>query len=140
MADPTIVRELTSLRAEMTAAQGAHPQPAGVTVGPVPQGAASQETASAAPNPAGQSEADADEKQVRDLMQEFVDEASHFFDEAEKNISAHPMASVVGALVVGILVGTYSSIYVASAIALDCGLTADHLLPSAAKHPVDDLP
>ena len=39
-----------------------------------------------------------------------------------------------------ILVGTYSSIYVASAIALDCGLNADHLLPSAIKHPVDDLP
>ena len=44
------------------------------------------------------------------------------------------------ALVVGILVGTYSSIYVASAIALDCGLKAEHLLPSAVKHPVDDMP
>jgi preprotein translocase subunit SecF len=44
------------------------------------------------------------------------------------------------ALVVGILVGTYSSIYVASSIALDCGLKAEHLLPSAVKHPVDDLP
>jgi len=44
------------------------------------------------------------------------------------------------ALVVGILVGTYSSIYVASAIALDCGLKAEHLLPTAVKHPVDDLP
>jgi preprotein translocase subunit SecF len=44
------------------------------------------------------------------------------------------------ALVVGILVGTYSSIYVASAIALDCGLKAEHLLASAVKHPVDDLP
>jgi preprotein translocase subunit SecF len=44
------------------------------------------------------------------------------------------------ALVVGILVGTYSSIYIASAIALDCGLKAEHLLPSAVKHPVDDLP
>lgn len=44
------------------------------------------------------------------------------------------------ALVVGILIGTYSSIYVASAIALDCGLKAEHLLPTAVKHPVDDLP
>ncbi len=52
-------------------------------------------------------------------------------------------AALVGfstALVVGILVGTYSSIYVASAIALDCGLKAEHLLPTAVKHPVDDLP
>jgi preprotein translocase subunit SecF len=44
------------------------------------------------------------------------------------------------ALVVGILVGTYSSIYIASAIALDLGLKADHLLPTAVKTPVDDLP
>jgi preprotein translocase subunit SecF len=44
------------------------------------------------------------------------------------------------ALVVGILVGTYSSIYVASAIALDCGLVSEDLLPTAAKRPVDDLP
>ena len=44
------------------------------------------------------------------------------------------------ALVVGILVGTYSSIYIASAIALDLGLKADHLLPTAVKKPVDDLP
>jgi preprotein translocase subunit SecF len=44
------------------------------------------------------------------------------------------------ALVVGIIVGTYSSIYIASAIALDCGLKADDLLPTAVKTPVDDLP
>jgi preprotein translocase subunit SecF len=44
------------------------------------------------------------------------------------------------ALVVGIIVGTYSSIYIASAIALDLGLKADHLLPTAVKRPVDDLP
>ena len=44
------------------------------------------------------------------------------------------------ALVVGILVGTYSSIYIASAIALDTGLKADHLLPTSVKKPVDDLP
>lgn len=44
------------------------------------------------------------------------------------------------ALTVGILVGTYSSIYIASAIALDLGLTADDLLPSAVKKPIDDLP
>jgi preprotein translocase subunit SecF len=44
------------------------------------------------------------------------------------------------ALVVGIIIGTYSSIYIASAIALDCGLKADDLLPTAVKKPVDDLP
>ncbi|HEY3731998.1 MAG TPA: protein translocase subunit SecF [Steroidobacteraceae bacterium] len=44
------------------------------------------------------------------------------------------------ALIIGILAGTYSSIYISSAIALDCGLKSDHLLPSAVKKPVDDLP
>lgn len=44
------------------------------------------------------------------------------------------------ALIIGIVVGTYSSIYISSAAALDCGLTADHLLPAASKKPVDSLP
>ncbi len=44
------------------------------------------------------------------------------------------------ALIIGILAGTYSSIYISSAIALDCGLKAEHLLASAVKRPVDDLP
>jgi len=44
------------------------------------------------------------------------------------------------ALIIGIVAGTYSSIYISSAIALDCGLKAEHLLPVAIKKPVDDLP
>ena len=44
------------------------------------------------------------------------------------------------ALIVGILVGTYSSIYIASAIALDCGLTAESLFPTRKKLAIDDLP
>lgn len=44
------------------------------------------------------------------------------------------------ALIIGILAGTYSSIYISSAIALDCGLKAEHLLPTSVKRPVDDLP
>jgi len=44
------------------------------------------------------------------------------------------------ALVVGIMVGTYSSIYIASAVALDTGLVAEHLLPTSQKKPIDDLP
>jgi preprotein translocase subunit SecF len=44
------------------------------------------------------------------------------------------------ALIIGILAGTYSSIYISSAIALDCGLKADDLLPTSDKKPVDDLP
>jgi len=44
------------------------------------------------------------------------------------------------ALVVGIMVGTYSSIYIASAVALDAGLTAESLFPTRQKLAIDDLP
>jgi preprotein translocase subunit SecF len=44
------------------------------------------------------------------------------------------------ALIIGILAGTYSSIYISSAVALDCGLKAEHLLASAVRKPLDDLP
>ncbi len=44
------------------------------------------------------------------------------------------------ALLIGILAGTYSSIYISSAIALDCGLTAEHIFPSAKKTALDHLP
>jgi preprotein translocase subunit SecF len=44
------------------------------------------------------------------------------------------------ALMIGIIAGTYSSIYISSAIALDFGLTAEHVFPSERKSPADELP
>jgi len=44
------------------------------------------------------------------------------------------------ALLIGIIAGTYSSIYISSAIALDCGLTAEHVFPSVEKAALDHLP
>jgi preprotein translocase subunit SecF len=44
------------------------------------------------------------------------------------------------ALMIGIVAGTYSSIYISSAIALDCGLTAEHVFPSEKKATYDHLP
>jgi preprotein translocase subunit SecF len=44
------------------------------------------------------------------------------------------------ALMIGIIAGTYSSIYISSAIALDCGLTSEHLFPSVKKSAVDAMP
>ncbi len=44
------------------------------------------------------------------------------------------------ALMIGIIAGTYSSIYISSAIALDCGLTAEHVFPSERKTAVDETP
>jgi preprotein translocase subunit SecF len=44
------------------------------------------------------------------------------------------------ALLIGILAGTYSSIYISSAVALDFGLKAEHLFPTVKKTAVDHLP
>ena len=44
------------------------------------------------------------------------------------------------ALLIGIVAGTYSSIYISSAIALTCGLKAEHLFPTVRKDPIDELP
>jgi preprotein translocase subunit SecF len=44
------------------------------------------------------------------------------------------------ALMIGILAGTYSSIYISSAIALDCGLRPEHVFPPIRKTPADEMP
>jgi len=44
------------------------------------------------------------------------------------------------ALLIGILAGTYSSIYISSAVALECGLTAEHIFPTVKKTAMDSLP
>jgi preprotein translocase subunit SecF len=44
------------------------------------------------------------------------------------------------ALIIGILVGTYSSIYIAAAVALDTGITAESLFPTRKKLALDDMP
>jgi preprotein translocase subunit SecF len=44
------------------------------------------------------------------------------------------------AIIVGVLVGTYSSIYIAGAVALDLGLKAEHLFPTETRKKIDELP
>jgi preprotein translocase subunit SecF len=44
------------------------------------------------------------------------------------------------ALLIGIIAGTYSSIYISSAIALDCGLRAEHVFPAESKESADGMP
>jgi preprotein translocase subunit SecF len=44
------------------------------------------------------------------------------------------------ALVIGILAGTYSSIYISAAVALDLGLMAEHVFPTVRSKLVDSLP
>lgn len=45
------------------------------------------------------------EQQLHSELRELVNEITEFFAEAEKNIAAHPTAIVIGAMVVGILIG-----------------------------------
>jgi len=44
------------------------------------------------------------------------------------------------ALLIGIVAGTYSSIYISASVALSLGLTAEHVFPSEKKTAVDHLP
>ena len=44
------------------------------------------------------------------------------------------------ALLIGIVAGTYSSIWISSAVALDFGLKAEHVFPTVKKTAVDHLP
>ncbi len=44
------------------------------------------------------------------------------------------------ALLIGIIAGTYSSIWISSAVALSFGLKAEHVFPSERKDPIDQLP
>ena len=44
------------------------------------------------------------------------------------------------ALVIGIVAGTYSSIYISAAVALDLGLKAEHVFPPVRSKEVDSLP
>jgi len=91
-ADVVVSRELKSLQDEISTAQrersaaSAVPRPAtpGAT-GPVPESV--------------------DERELRDQLRELAGEVTSFFEDVEKNVSAHPTQSVIGAMLVGILIG-----------------------------------
>jgi ElaB/YqjD/DUF883 family membrane-anchored ribosome-binding protein len=93
-ADAVISRELESLHQEVSASQRARPMPHDK------------------PDPTSR-EADAQTIPLEDVAPQqqygagskFVDAVAEFFEEAEKNVSAHPAAHVIGGVVVGILIG-----------------------------------
>jgi ElaB/YqjD/DUF883 family membrane-anchored ribosome-binding protein len=86
-ADIVVSRELKSLQDELSAAQQAR-----LAVPTAPPSSA---------EPVRRE----DERELREQLRELADEVTHFFDQAEKNIAEHPSESVIGALVVGILIG-----------------------------------
>jgi hypothetical protein len=96
-ADAVVSRELRSLQEELSTSQRERVSPT-----PSPAAAASGPTAAPPPPP---EETAAEEHELRQQLRELVNEATTFFEEAEKNIAAHPTESVVGALLVGVLIG-----------------------------------
>jgi ElaB/YqjD/DUF883 family membrane-anchored ribosome-binding protein len=91
-ADIVVSRELKSLQDELSAAQRER-----LTV---PAAASAVPPSSAEPL-----KESPDERELRDQLRDLTSEVTNFFEEAEKGISAHPTQSVIGALLVGILVG-----------------------------------
>ena len=91
-ADAVVSRELRSLQDELLTSQRER-----ATAEP-------STTAHASATPAPPAET-AEEHELRQQLRELVNEVTTFFEEAEKNISMHPTESVVGALLVGVLIG-----------------------------------
>jgi hypothetical protein len=92
VADAEVSPEPQSLHEEFSASQREHPSspsdPVSVSAGTAPQ--------------TGQL---ADEQQLHGMIGKFIEAITEFFEEAEKNVSAHPAAHVMGGIVVGILIG-----------------------------------
>ena len=95
-ADAVVSRELKSLQEELSTAQRERVSPT------PPQAAAASGTTATPPAPPKEA---AEGSALREQLRELVDEVTTFFEEAEKNIAAHPAESVVGALLVGALIG-----------------------------------
>jgi ElaB/YqjD/DUF883 family membrane-anchored ribosome-binding protein len=94
-ADAVVSRELKSLQEELSASRREHPSP------PADPGSVSRGTTAQA----SQIEDTAEEQQLHGTLGKFVEAITEFFEEAEKNVSAHPTAHVIGGIVVGILIG-----------------------------------
>ncbi len=94
--DAMVARELKALREELSIPQRERVEPA---TSPAPVA----ETPTAA---AGPPQDTAEERELREHLRELAGEATKFFEEAEKNIALHPTQSVVGALLIGILIGS----------------------------------
>jgi hypothetical protein len=92
MADVVVSRELTSLQDELAIAQR---ERLAVAAPPPPSPPSSAQPLKETP----------DQRELRDQLHELANEVTSFFEEAEKGIAAHPTQSVIGAMLVGILIG-----------------------------------
>ena len=95
VADAEVSREPQSLQEELSASQREHPSS---PTDPVSVSAAT-------PSQTSQPGDAADEQQPDGTVGRFIEAITEFFEEAEKNVSAHPAAHVMGGIVIGILIG-----------------------------------
>ena len=91
-ADVLVSRELKSLQEELSTSQKERSA--------TPASASASRPSVAEPRTEPQAELE-----LQDQLRQFADELTGLFDQAEKGISTHPTQSVVGALLVGILIG-----------------------------------
>lgn len=105
LADTLLSSELRSLQEEVAVSQRERERPASSSQAP------DRSVASGRPTPDGMGiaaaapEEAAAEEALRDQLGELVDQVTQFFEDAEKNIAAHPAESVIAALLLGILIG-----------------------------------
>jgi len=95
-ADAIVSRELKSLHEELAASQRERAS--------APPSAPSSSSPTVDPDLADEP---VQERELREQMRELVNEATKFFEDTEKNIAAHPAESVIGALLLGILIGRF---------------------------------
>jgi ElaB/YqjD/DUF883 family membrane-anchored ribosome-binding protein len=95
VADSEVSREPQSLQEGLCASQREHPSSPADPVSPS-AGTARQ---------TGQLKDAADEQKLHGTVGKFIEAITEFFEEAEKNVSAHPAAHVIGGIAVGILIG-----------------------------------
>ncbi len=100
--DAVVSRELQSLQEELSVAQRQRLTPAA--------GAPAMPTTATAPDskPAATDDVGitAEEHNLRDQLGELVKEMGQFFEQVDKRISANPTESVIGALCLGIVIGS----------------------------------
>ena len=100
-------RELQSLREELSGARrersspGAPPRSVAQPAAGCTEPSANGSEGVAASPPTGAVERDRLGEEIGDLMNELTE----FFEDAEKNIVAHPAATAIGALAVGLIIG-----------------------------------
>lgn len=102
-ADPVLSRELEALRLEISALRQERLPVGGAA--PAGQEAGGSISGGAMPLPGIAPELTADDRDLREQLGELAGEITRFFEQGEKAISAHPIESTAGALLVGILIG-----------------------------------